>query len=251
MGLPCPYKVSLIIYILLNITLLSPMNKKYITVFIAITFIFIIPAGIPVHSGGTTQSHLSRWTVQETPDIQKSHGGFTYYNENISYRNVTLPDFNSWQLGRNDYGRHEPQEPILANHLKFYNKSGLIQGRGFIYQNTKNTISAYMISTGKYYILSNKWENLTYDTSKRVFWASRQDIFYTELNNGTLNSITDYGVIHGYFYVQAYFPLNNTYKVSNTTLSISDISRYGENSGERSPPGMEYISTQFKWNISH
>jgi hypothetical protein len=122
----------------------------------------------------------------------------------------------------------------------FHNETREIRERGFIYQNTNNTLSAYMISTGKYYILSNKWENLTYDTSNRIFWASRQDIFYTELNNGTLSSITDYGVINGHFYVQVYFPLNNTYKLSNTTLSVPDISKYGENYSSRSP---------YEWNI--
>ena len=216
------------------------MKKKYITIFIALTFVFIVPSGIPVHATSAVHSTLNGRTIQEIPDEPISYGGFNYYNESISYRNVTIPDFNSWQLGINDYGRHEPQEPILANHLKFYNQSSLIVGRGFIYQNINNTLSAYMISTGKYYIISTKWENLTYNTDSRIFWASRQDIFYTELNNGTLDSITDYGVINGYFYVQAYFPLNNTYKLSNTTLSVSDIAKYGENYSFRSP---------CEWNI--
>ena len=172
--------------------------------------------------------------------IGLSDGGFSISNENINYKNVTLPNFNPWQLGTADYGRNEPQEPILANHLKFKNGTKIISGKGFVYQNTHNNLVAYMFNKEQCYVLSSKWQNLTFETEAYKFWASRQNIFYTQLNNGTLNSITNYGVYKGYFYVQAYFPMNNTYKISNTTLSVQDIGRYGYHNYYRSPP---------EWNI--
>jgi len=168
------------------------------------------------------------------------HGGFSISYENIKYKNVTLPNFNPWQSGMHNYGRNEPQEPILANHLKFKNGTKIIMGRGFVYQNTHNNLVTYIFNKDHCYVLSRKWQNLTFETEKHIFWASRQNIFYTQLNNGVLNSITDYGIHKGYFYVQAYFPITNNYKISNTILSVQDIGKYGYHN---------YMRKGSEWNI--
>jgi hypothetical protein len=41
------------------------MKKKYITIFIALTFVFIVPSGIPVHPAGAVHSTLNGKTFRK------------------------------------------------------------------------------------------------------------------------------------------------------------------------------------------
>ena len=148
----------------------------------------------------------------------KNVGGFTEYTLNTNYENYTLPYYNPYQQGYNDYGRNMTNTPILAEISGIY---------GFVYQTTSNYLGFYEIQNHKMVNLTTKWQNYTipntYGGKTYTYWASRQNIFYTQLSNGNLSEITNYGLINGYIYVQMYNVNTNTYISKNSTLPISDV----------------------------
>ena len=151
-------------------------------------------------------------------NLVKNVGGFSESTLNTDYSNYTLPYYNPYQQGYNDYGRNMTNTPILA----------MINGiNGFIYQTTSNYLGFYELNNHKMVNLTTKWQNYTipntYDGKTYTYWAARQNIFYTQLSNGNISEITNFGLINGYVYVQMYNVNTNSYISKNSTLPISDV----------------------------
>jgi hypothetical protein len=176
------------------------MNKKLIVIGLSVLMTLTVLSGISGLANATTD------------------GGFNIYTIGTDYANFTLPNYKVWQFGYNNYGRNMTNQPILAE----------INGNyGFIYQDSSNTLAFYNIKTDTYSVLTSSWQNYTipnsYDGRNIGFWAARQNLFYTQLLNGNISEISSFGLINGYFYVQQYNAVNNTYISRNTTLPYTDV----------------------------
>ena len=190
------------------------MNKKIIAIMLMGVMIF---SGLFVIAENSNS--VSSHSTVIYPDTTSTLGGFNEYTLNTNYENYTLPYYNSYQQGTNDYDRHNTNTPILA----------MINGiNGFVYQTTSNYLGFYELTNHKLVNLTTKWQNYTIPAITGSngyvdeFFAARQNIFYTQLNNGNLSEITDYGLINGYIYIQVFNAVNFTYYYANTTLPISD-----------------------------
>ncbi len=53
------------------------------------------------------------------------------------------------------------------------------------------------------------------------WYATRQNIYYTQYSNGYIEQIIQIGEIHHYFYIQDYFMNNQTYISKNTTMPVT------------------------------
>ena len=176
------------------------MNKKLISIGLTVLMTLTVLSSISGLANATT------------------NGGFNIYTIGTDYANFTLPNYKVWQFGYNDSGRNMTNEPILAE----------INGNyGFIYQDSSNTLAFYNIKTDTYSVLTSSWQNYTipgnYGGRSLRYWAARQNLFYTQLLNGNISEISSYGLIGGYFYVQQYNAVNNTYTSRNTTLPYTDV----------------------------
>ena len=196
---------------------------KNIILVSSIFFLFSAGGLTLAHSGNSTVHHISdrRASIlggNSAITAENMSGGMKKYTVPTSYANYTLPHFNPWQMGKNDYGRGMPNQPIL----------GCINGsEGFIYQNESNYLVFYQLSTHSLRVLASKWQNYIIPPVRNsnagitYFYATRQNIYYTQFPNGTISEITSYGLIKNYIYIQIYNTANNEYANANTTLSIN------------------------------
>ncbi len=109
--------------------------------------------------------------------------------------------------------------PILSSSNRFHTT-------GFIYQNDRNNLVFYNLHDRKVIDLTSKWQNYTVPPIKTHngtlrWYATRQNIYYTQYGNGTIEQIDQVGEINHYFYIQDYFMNNETYISKNTTIPIT------------------------------
>lgn len=145
--------------------------------------------------------------------------GFNVYTIPVNYANFTLPYWNPWQQGHNDYDRGMPNMPILSSENRF-------NTTGFIYQNDSNNLVFYDLENKSIIDLTSQWKDYTVPPLKThngilKWYATRQNIYYTQYNNGYIDQIIQIGEIHHYFYIQDYFMNNQTYISKNTTIPVT------------------------------
>jgi hypothetical protein len=187
----------------------------------------VMGAGLVIFSGHGGNHNTPK--VSNAPAITSSSSSSpASYNVSVNTLNSTLPDYNAWQMGNNDYGSGLPMYPIFT-------ADNNLGGWGYVYQGTNNHLVFYNVNTSKVTSISSSWINLTMPSKlgNITLFSSgtgRQDLFYETHANGSLYMIMDYGIKHGnYLYVQEYFLYNHTSLLQNTTIPIDYNTTWSNN----------------------